>query len=221
MPHTMVRFPLCAVLLMLVAVAPCKADDDTLPESQKETLIEPCKDAGEKLACCKDGLFARQAQAVDAAFKAALAKTQPATAVLFKRDQVWFGEMVKLDAQNVEENSEERVSVSRDSVNKLHVLGDKWFEDDYKGGCDYDFNGKVVGKVFTPDDKSKNSNSIVRDHATLIVNPTDDFAAKHRLKPDGTLDPNADEAKCRRRLDISSTARLFPVRPARELDKNR
>ena len=66
------------------------------------------------------------------------------------------------------------LSVTRDTDGKLQVDGNKWFEDDYKGGCDYDFKGKAVGDVFKPDDTSKNPDSIVRDHATLIVNPTDD-----------------------------------------------
>lgn len=104
------------------------------------------------------------------------------------------------------------LSVTRDPDGKLHADGNKWFEDDYKGGCDYDFKGNAVGDVFKPDDTSKNPDSMAREHATLIVNPTDDDAAKHRFKPDGTLDPKADEAKCKHRLDISSTARLFPVR---------
>jgi hypothetical protein len=56
----------------------------------------------------------------------------------------------------------------------------------------------------------------------LIVNRLDDvFAKKRYRKKDGTEDENADEAKCRRRLDISSTARLFPARPSPDIDNFR
>lgn len=114
-----------------------------------------------------------------------------------------------------------QLSVTRDNDGGIHVDGNKWFEDDYKGGCDYDFSGKADGDVFRPKDTSKNPDSIERDHASLIVNRTDDAAAKRRFKPDGTLDSEADEAKCKRRLDISSTARLFPVRPSHDVGDKR
>jgi hypothetical protein len=47
----------------------------------------------------------------------------------------------------------------------------------------------------------------------LIVNRQDDAFAKKR---EGRADD--DEAKCRRRLDHSSTARLFPARPSPDID---
>lgn len=488
MPLAICRGPLCALVLTLVVAAPCRADDNdfTLPESLKETLVDRCKDDGAKVAGCKDGSLTRQAQAVDATFKAALAKAKPATAVLLKRDQAWFAETAEPDSQTGDADapaslpgrlivlkdmldgfgrsglagrwgnafgsvaitpagdsavritmatrtfyaegdgdkmnckarallharadgwfageadligvdphpdrskpsiikirlqgqtlrviagdemhprerhdidcggpnqltgtyfplgkadasagaasfvaptfdcakpataSEEeicadpeladndqrlnrawkallprldavtrkwliedqrnwlktqslrypnalhpaqakqsyfahytaaardslaqlqreriallegfddkrrgfegdwvaynaRVSITRDKDGKLDVDGDKWFEDDYKGGCDYAFKGRAVGDTFKPDDTSSNPDSMVRDHATLIVNPTDDEAAKHRFDKAGNLVKDA-EQKCRRRFDISSTARLFPVKAA---DKDR
>ncbi|MDE2376369.1 hypothetical protein [Bradyrhizobium sp.] len=51
----------------------------------------------------------------------------------------------------------------------------------------------------------------------LIVNRLDDVFARRRHK-DGGSDDGADEAKCKRRLDISSTARLFPARPSPDID---
>lgn len=109
-----------------------------------------------------------------------------------------------------------QLSVTRDKDGKLHADGNKWFEDNYKGGCDYDFKGKAAGNVFKPDDTSKNPDSIERDHASLIVNRTDDEDVKHRFRPDGTA--TIDEGKCKRSLSISSTARLFPVKPSADSD---
>ncbi len=101
--------------------------------------------------------------------------------------------------------------MTREKNGKLHAYGNKWFEDDYKGGCDYDFTGTANGGAFIPDDKSKNPDSLTRDHATLIVNRSDEEDAKHRFGPDGRA--TVEEGKCRRSLSISSTARLFPVQP--------
>ena len=110
------------------------------------------------------------------------------------------------------------VSVYRAKDGKLHVEGNKWFEDDYKGGCDYDFTGTAVGDVFHPDDTSDNPDSVALDRGTLIVNPTDDKFVKQR-ETGGPLPPHAPDGKCRRSPLISSTARLFPVRPARDAGK--
>jgi hypothetical protein len=44
--------------------------------------------------------------------------------------------------------------------------------------------------------------------------------AKKRWKQDGTEDAKADEAKCRRNLSNSSTARLFPACPSPDIDKS-
>ncbi|UWU91532.1 hypothetical protein [Bradyrhizobium sp. CB1015] len=47
----------------------------------------------------------------------------------------------------------------------------------------------------------------------LIVNRLDDEFASKRSGKQGD-----DEAKCRRRLDNSSAARLFPARPSPDID---
>ena len=100
------------------------------------------------------------------------------------------------------------LSVTRDKDSKLSADGNKWFEGDYKGGCDYSFKGEADGNTFHPDDKSKNPDTMERDHGSLIVNRPDDESAKERDK----LDTGAVEGKCKRSPLISSTARLFPVR---------
>jgi uncharacterized protein YecT (DUF1311 family) len=107
-----------------------------------------------------------------------------------------------------------RLTVTRNKDGTLSADGNKWFEDDYKGGCDYDFSGRTDGDVFHPDDKSSNPDTMERDHATLVVNRTDDEWAKRRVEPNGKLRPDAGDGKCKRSRSISSTARLFPVRPS-------
>ena len=53
----------------------------------------------------------------------------------------------------------------------------------------------------------------------LVVNRLDDIFAKKRYSSkDGTENKDADEEKCKRRLDISSTARLFPATPSPDID---
>lgn len=83
------------------------------------------------------------------------------------------------------------LSVTRQKNGKLNADGNKWFEGDYKGGCDYEFKGTVDGDVFHPDDKSKNPDTMERDHGTLIVNRTDDVWAKRRPNSD-SIDPDVD-----------------------------
>lgn len=112
-----------------------------------------------------------------------------------------------------------RLTVTREKNGKLSADGNKWFEGDYKGGCDYEFKGTADSDVFHPDDKSKNPDTMERDHGTLIVNRTDDEWAKRRVNSDGKLDPDAGEGKCKRSQSISSTARLFPVRPLPDAGK--
>ena len=46
----------------------------------------------------------------------------------------------------------------------------------------------------------------------LIVNRQDDVFAPKRIGED------SDEAKCRRNIQISSTARLFPAKPSPDID---
>ena len=95
----------------------------------------------------------------------------------------------------------------------LESKGWKWEQGDWKAGCDYEINGEVINGAFQSFEKRKNPDTLERDHAMLIVNRKDDVFASKR---DGS--DKADEAKCRRRLDNSSTARLFPARPSPDID---
>ncbi|UGY12190.1 lysozyme inhibitor LprI family protein [Bradyrhizobium septentrionale] len=110
------------------------------------------------------------------------------------------------------------IKVTADSDGTLSAAGWKWDQGDWKAGCDYDMTGKITGGAFRSDEQRKNPDTLERDHAMLIVNRQDDVFAKKRTGKDGAED-SADEAKCRRRLDISSTARLFPARPSPDIDK--
>jgi uncharacterized protein YecT (DUF1311 family) len=102
----------------------------------------------------------------------------------------------------------------------LEAKGWKWQQGDWKGGCDFDIRGKIVivNGVFRSDEKRKNPDTLERDHASLIVNRLDDAFAKKRFRPDGYASDSADEPKCKRSAAISSTARLFPVRPSPDID---
>jgi uncharacterized protein YecT (DUF1311 family) len=95
----------------------------------------------------------------------------------------------------------------------LEAKGWKWEQGDWKAGCEYDMSGKVRGGTFRADDGGKNPDTLERDHATLIVNRRDDAFAKARKSPDGV-----DEMKCRRSMEASSTARLFPAKPSSDID---
>jgi uncharacterized protein YecT (DUF1311 family) len=110
------------------------------------------------------------------------------------------------------------LKVTAEEDGSLTAKGWKWDKYDYKGSCDYQIEGKVVGGVFRSDDKGKNPDTLERDHATLIVNRLDEFFANKRFRPDGTLDPNPEEPKCER--IASSTARLFPARPSPDIDNS-
>ena len=112
-------------------------------------------------------------------------------------------------------NAAIRITVDKDG--KLTAKGWKWDQGDWKAGCDYEMTGKLVGGVFRSDEQRKNPDTLERDHAMLIVNRLDDVFASKRNSDKGVAD-DADEAKCRRRLDISSTARLFPARPSADID---
>jgi uncharacterized protein YecT (DUF1311 family) len=102
-----------------------------------------------------------------------------------------------------------KVTVDKDG--RLIAHGWKWDQGDWKAGCDYDMTGKMVGGTFRADERRKNPDTVERDHAMLVVNRLDDSFAKKRSGKD-------DEAKCKRRLDNSSTARLFPARPSPDID---
>ena len=95
----------------------------------------------------------------------------------------------------------------------VRAVGFKWVGD-YKGGCEYEMSGKVVNGTFRADEKRKNPDTLERDHAMLIVNRLDDVFARKRSPSD-----DSDEQKCKRMPGISSTARLFPVRPSPDIDE--
>ncbi|WP_420966100.1 lysozyme inhibitor LprI family protein [Bradyrhizobium sp. B120] len=108
-----------------------------------------------------------------------------------------------------------KVTVEKDGT--LKAAGWKWDQGDWKAGCDYEMTGKITGGAFRSDEQRKNPDTLERDHAMLIVNRQDDAFARKRTGKDGSED-SADEAKCKRRLDNSSTARLFPARPSPDID---
>ena len=110
------------------------------------------------------------------------------------------------------------IKVTADKDGSLKADGWKWDQGDWKAGCDYEMSGKIVNNVFRSDETRTNPGTLERDHAMLIVNRADDAFAKKRYKND-RIDDTADEAKCKRRLDISSTARLFPAQPSADIDR--
>ena len=105
------------------------------------------------------------------------------------------------------------IKITVDKDGRLSAQGWKWDQGDWKAGCDYDMKGKIVDGIFRSDEQRKNPDTLERDQAMLIVNRLDDDFAKKR-----TGKANDDEEKCRRRLDNSSTARLFPARPSPDID---
>ena len=105
------------------------------------------------------------------------------------------------------------IKITVDKDGRLKAQGWKWDQGDWKAGCNYDMNGKIADGTFRSDEQRKNPDTLERDHAMLIVNRLDDVFAKKR-----TGKENEDEEKCKRRLDNSSTARLFPARPSPDID---
>jgi len=96
----------------------------------------------------------------------------------------------------------------------LRGVGWTWDQGNWKAGCDYEIEGKVVGGVFRSDETRTNPDTLERDHAMLIVNRLDDVYAKQRMdKKD-----SSDEQKCKRSPTISSTARLFPAKPSPDIN---
>ncbi|MDI1265161.1 MAG: lysozyme inhibitor LprI family protein, partial [bacterium] len=110
------------------------------------------------------------------------------------------------------------LKITANADGTLTGQGWKWEQGDWKAGCDYAMTGKLVKGTFRSDEARQNPDTLERDHASLIVNRLDDAFAKKRWKKDGTEDESADEAKCRRNLSNSSTARLFPARPSPDID---
>jgi uncharacterized protein YecT (DUF1311 family) len=107
-----------------------------------------------------------------------------------------------------------KVTVSEDR--SVTASGWKWDQGDWKAGCDFDMEGSMVKGVFRSDEERTNPDTLERDHAMLIVNRQDDSFAKKRFRSDGN--GFNDEPKCRRNGAVSSTARLFPVRPSPDID---
>lgn len=105
------------------------------------------------------------------------------------------------------------IKITVDKDGRLTAKGWKWDQGDWKAGCDYEMSGKAVGGVFRSDERRKNPDTLERDGTMLIVNRLDDVFAKKRSAKD-----TDDELKCRRRLDNSSTARLFPARDSPDID---
>ena len=93
------------------------------------------------------------------------------------------------------------LSVTREKNGKLSADGNKWFEDDYKGGCDDEFKGTADGDVFHPDDKSKNPDTMERDHGTLIE------TAPIINGPSGVSIPTANSTPTRARANVSAASR--------------
>lgn len=94
----------------------------------------------------------------------------------------------------------------------IKAQGWKWDQGDWKGGCEFDMTGKVIGARFVADEKRKNPDTLERDRGSLIVNRLDDvFAPKRTGKDD-------DEPKCRRNYSFSSTVRLFPAKASPDID---
>ncbi|MCP3460235.1 lysozyme inhibitor LprI family protein [Bradyrhizobium sp. CCGUVB23] len=105
------------------------------------------------------------------------------------------------------------IKITVDKDGQLKAKGWKWDQGDWKAGCDYEMSGAVSDGTFRSDEKRKNPDTLERDHAMLIVNRLDDDFAKKRTGANDT-----DEQKCKRRLDISSTARLFPALSSPDID---
>jgi hypothetical protein len=95
--------------------------------------------------------------------------------------------------------------------------GWKWEQGIWKAGCDYEMTGKVINGAFRSAEKRKNPDTLERDHASLIVNRKDDIFAEQRGRSKSDAD-DTDEPKCKRSMDKSSTARLFPARPSPDIN---
>jgi uncharacterized protein YecT (DUF1311 family) len=107
------------------------------------------------------------------------------------------------------------IQIIVDKDGAVEARGWKWSQGDWKAGCDYEMYGKLVRGTFRSDEQRRNPDTLERDHAMLIVNRLDDVFAKKR---EGKNDNSDDEPKCKRNTTISSTARLFPAKPSRDID---
>jgi len=107
------------------------------------------------------------------------------------------------------------IKVTVDKDGSVSAQGWKWSQADWKGGCDYEISGDLRGSSFRSSEQRKNPDTLERDHAMLVVNRLDDVFARQR---EGKNDNADDEPKCKRNTTISSTARLFPVKPSQDID---
>jgi hypothetical protein len=104
------------------------------------------------------------------------------------------------------------IRVAREADGSLKASGWKWEQGDWKFRCEYEMTGRDKQGMLTVEGGEPNPDTLERDHGTLIVNRKDDVLAPHR-----DSNPEAGEAKCNRNQTVSSTARLFPVRPSPDL----
>ena len=107
------------------------------------------------------------------------------------------------------------IRITVDKEGAVDAQGWKWSQGDWKGGCDYEISGDIKGGAFRSSEQRKNPDTLERDHAMLVVNRLDDVFARKR---EGKNDNADDEPKCKRNTTISSTARLFPVKPSQDID---
>ena len=98
----------------------------------------------------------------------------------------------------------------------LKADGWKWTQGLWKEACDFEMSGRVSGGLFRSRNDRVNPDTLERDHATLIVNGRDDAFAEKRFSDDGKR--LGDEPKCQRSGSLSSTTRLFPVRPSPDIE---
>ena len=74
------------------------------------------------------------------------------------------------------------IEVTADKNGSITTKGWKWDQGDWKAGCDYEMNGKLVRGAFRSDENRKNPDTLERDHATLIVNRLDDVFSRKRRR---------------------------------------
>lgn len=110
------------------------------------------------------------------------------------------------------------IAVQRDKDGGLIASGRKWFQGDWKAGCAFDMKGSLKDGAFRSAEPRQNPDTLERDGATLVVNRQDAAFAEKREYDERTTTPGDDAPKCRRNYHVSSTSRLFPVRPSVHID---
>lgn len=91
------------------------------------------------------------------------------------------------------------------------ATGRKWQSGDYKSHCDFEAEGKIASGVFRTEDDFP---VLARDGATLTIDGSDPDRARTR----DPRRPRDQPAYCTR-MD-SAKARLFPVKPHRDIDQS-